>query len=154
MFQGAGQGSRLDSGNQSLTCSDSRRLCHSCRHWISSPTRPVATRSIMRSNSTWGKGRTNGLHCQPRSGLSVLPPYAIDTGFFPFLNTSALLSLSKYGLGFRSWPGPQGSKSDGLKQIDIHRCWTRHPFSLNATSLYLVETVKTQRLSTELQEQA
>lgn len=76
------------------------------------------------------------------------------TQFFPFLNTSPLLSLSKYVLGFRSWPGPQGSKSDGLKQIVIHWCWTRHPFSLTATSLYLVETVKMQRLSTELQEQA
>lgn len=35
-----------------LTCSDRRKLRHSCRHWTSTPTRPAATRSITRSSST------------------------------------------------------------------------------------------------------
>lgn len=41
-------------GYQPLTCSDRRKLCHSSCHWTSSPTRPAATRNMMRSSSTWG----------------------------------------------------------------------------------------------------
>lgn len=149
-----GRGPHLGTGDQPLTCSDRRKLRHSCCHWMSSPTRPAATRSIIKSSSTWGTRDEWDLLCQPGLMATWAAP-SLRKQDHSLLLTHPLSFFHSTNICWAS--GPELKPGDRIMK-SLANSWPSAgpsgPLSRSVPSaLYLVDAVQTQRLATEPQEQ-